>query len=208
MRTLERGGLPGQGPLQDWEDINKMNIDVNIYGGNGQHAKVRMHLPKDENYEDARLTVLCMFMDLKHSKPWTCEFCGAPARETQMQTVPYVFFPICRLPVYVHHVCDMDKPECQAALRATHDRINREHKGIMGPHPPQMGKPPGEVYPLSASCANCKTDASADVNAAMKRCGGCKVTRYCSAKCQKEDWPRHKFACKAIKSAEFDGWPN
>ena len=77
----------------------------------------------------------------------------------------------------MHHVCNMDKPECQAALRATHDRINREHKGIMGPHPPQMGKPPDEVYPLSASCANCKTDKSADVNADMKRCGGCKVTR-------------------------------
>ena len=32
MRTLERGDLPGQGPLQVWEDINKMNIDAHIYG--------------------------------------------------------------------------------------------------------------------------------------------------------------------------------
>ena len=91
-----------------------------------------MHLPKDENYEDARLTMLCMFTDLKHSKPWKCEFCGAlpicvrlrskhkrsdlalaptgaPARETQMQTVPYVFFPICRLPVYVRSISPLSK---------------------------------------------------------------------------------------------------
>ncbi len=45
-------------------------------GRNGQHAHVRMHLPRDENYEEARMTMLCMFTDLKHSKPWTCEFCS------------------------------------------------------------------------------------------------------------------------------------
>ena len=65
------------------------------------------------------MALMCMVMDFKHTKPWLCEFCGAlrfarsrwrvltgpfvgePARETQMQSVPYVWFPICRLPVYV-----------------------------------------------------------------------------------------------------------
>ena len=69
----------------------------------------------------------------------------------------------------------MDKPSCQAALKAAHDRINDEHCGIMGPHPPPMRKPPGEIYPLSASCAKCKTDASAGAD--MKRCSACKMTR-------------------------------
>jgi hypothetical protein len=27
-------------------------------------------------------------------------------------------------------------------------------------------------------------------------CGACKTTTYCSAGCQKEDWKKHKLACK------------
>ncbi len=29
----------------------------------------------------------------------------------------------------------------------------------------------------------------------IQRCGRCKVTWYCSAKCQKDDWSTHKFVC-------------
>lgn len=43
---------------------------------NGQHGLVRMHLPKDDDFQSARLTVLHMIFDMKHSKPWSCEFCG------------------------------------------------------------------------------------------------------------------------------------
>eukprot|EP01102_Stenamoeba_stenopodia_P002611 TRINITY_DN1246_c0_g1_i1.p1 TRINITY_DN1246_c0_g1~~TRINITY_DN1246_c0_g1_i1.p1 ORF type:complete len:430 (-),score=91.53 TRINITY_DN1246_c0_g1_i1:978-2177(-) len=28
-----------------------------------------------------------------------------------------------------------------------------------------------------------------------KVCGGCRVTKYCSAECQKADWPKHKLLC-------------
>lgn len=32
IARLERGELPGQAPLQEWEDESKMNVEVNIYG--------------------------------------------------------------------------------------------------------------------------------------------------------------------------------
>lgn len=35
-----------------------------------------MHLPKDDDFQTARLALLYMVFDIKHSKPWTCEFCG------------------------------------------------------------------------------------------------------------------------------------
>ncbi|KAI0717160.1 hypothetical protein C8Q76DRAFT_726803 [Earliella scabrosa] len=208
LRALDRGELPGSLPLQEWEDETKLNVEVNIYGGNGQHGLVRMHLPKDDDFQSARLTVLHMIFDMKHSKPWSCEFCGQPARETQMQFANYVFLPICRMPVYIHHMCDMDKPSCQRSLKQTHDRINQTHGGLMGPHVPPMSRPrgPREVYPLSASCAKCRTDQSSQGE--QKRCSACKLTRYCSTTCQRADWPRHKVACKCIKFVEITGFPN
>ena len=30
----------------------------------------------------------------------------------------------------------------------------------------------------------------------LQRCGGCQLVAYCSRECQKDDWSRHKFACK------------
>ena len=31
----------------------------------------------------------------------------------------------------------------------------------------------------------------------LQQCGRCKMTRYCSAECQKSDWPKHKKVCAA-----------
>ena len=44
------------------------------------------------------------------------------------------------------------------------------------------------------SCANCLAEGN------FQKCSACKYVRYCSKKCQAEDWPSHKQLCKAIRT--------
>ena len=32
-----------------------------------------------------------------------------------------------------------------------------------------------------------------------KRCGGCRLVRYCGPGCQKADWPAHELACRELQ---------
>jgi hypothetical protein len=48
-----------------------------------------------------------------------------------------------------------------------------------------------------AVCSTCKI-----ISAKTKRCGGCKIERYCSVECQKRDWVNHKQTCKRTRSSE------
>ncbi|KAF8878364.1 hypothetical protein CPB84DRAFT_1688354, partial [Gymnopilus junonius] len=41
------------------------------------------------------------------------------------------------------------------------------------------------------NCMTCGKDAQSD----LKVCSGCKVAKYCSKQCQKEDWKNHKKEC-------------
>ena len=43
-------------------------------------------------------------------------------------------------------------------------------------------------------CASCGTAGGGDIK--LKRCTSCHLARYCSIKCQKDHWPKHKKACK------------
>ena len=45
-------------------------------------------------------------------------------------------------------------------------------------------------------CASCGTAAGADDDVKLKKCTACHLVRYCSVKCQKDHWPKHKKACK------------
>lgn len=38
----------------------------------------------------------------------------------------------------------------------------------------------------------------------IKICGGCRISRYCSRKCQKCAWPHHKSACKESQKKLLD----
>lgn len=44
--------------------------------------------------------------------------------------------------------------------------------------------------------------ASAPAASKLQRCSACKVVRYCSAACQKRDWPTHRDECKALKAMQ------
>lgn len=39
----------------------------------------------------------------------------------------------------------------------------------------------------------------------MKKCGACKVTKYCSAECQKKDWKEHRLVCASRASSQGSG---
>jgi hypothetical protein len=55
-------------------------------------------------------------------------------------------------------------------------------------------------YGMEVMCDNCKK-----FHLSIQRCARCRLAWYCSAECQKEDWPTHKHVCaeeekKRIKS--------
>ncbi|KAF7355733.1 hypothetical protein MSAN_01491200 [Mycena sanguinolenta] len=46
-------------------------------------------------------------------------------------------------------------------------------------------------------CANClKPESCNQDGERFKICSRCKITRYCDARCQKKDWPKHKRRCE------------
>jgi hypothetical protein len=63
------------------------------------------------------------------------------------------------------------------------------------------GARPSASAPAEAAerCLACQVAACAERK--LRRCAGCRAAWYCSAACQKEDWKRHKVACKAAAAA-------
>lgn len=48
----------------------------------------------------------------------------------------------------------------------------------------------------TGDCAYCHRKPEKELE--LKKCSRCHVTRYCSVKCQKEDWAFHRFACSVV----------
>ena len=64
--------------------------------------------------------------------------------------------------------------------------------------------PSGKLPKKSTSCGHCGISAAV-LDKKLLLCSGCKLQRYCSAQCQKDDWKMHKKACKeAQKQAEAE----
>ena len=51
-----------------------------------------------------------------------------------------------------------------------------------------------EAEEMMLCCASCGTADGDDIN--LKDCSACHLVKYCSMKCQKDHWPKHKKECK------------
>ncbi|RDX56694.1 hypothetical protein K466DRAFT_481374 [Polyporus arcularius HHB13444] len=194
-------------PLKEWERQDKLNVELVGYGWEEKRVIVRFHLPKDRDVGRIQLAITFMCRDVKHSKNWMCEYCGASARETHIVTNSWHHLEPPKLVVYIHYVCDMDQRHVLDGLRMTHDMHNLANMGRLGPFPTSFPpKQPGVTYPLAGSCACCERDETANDPGNLKKCSQCKLTRYCSNECQKKDWPRHKVTCNKIFSVKFENW--
>ncbi|KAJ7139298.1 hypothetical protein C8R44DRAFT_302552 [Mycena epipterygia] len=79
--------------------------------------------------------------------------------------------------------------------------------GAMLPGPPlYLPKPPGPAIPLASSCTKCRREETGAPDVPISRCGGCKLTRFCSVECQTADWARHRKICKMVKEVKWFNW--
>ncbi|KAH9887989.1 hypothetical protein C8Q73DRAFT_711629 [Cubamyces lactineus] len=198
--------------LESWERIDMLNVELIALGWADTRAVIRFHLPRSHQHPNDEVTshliVERIIQAVKHSKPWLCAFCGAPARESTGQTFsPYDANPPQAV-LFLHFACDLDQEHVTEGLRANHRILEEVRQGSLGPleiwHkvPP---RPPQAMLPLAGSCGYCERDNSVK-EATLKRCGGCMLTRYCGKVCHKMDWPKHKVGCKAIHSVTFENW--
>lgn len=54
-------------------------------------------------------------------------------------------------------------------------------------------------------CANMLCTESLPASDKFKKCSGCMIARYCSARCSKADWKGHRAACKAVQRERGGG---
>ncbi|KAJ3918399.1 hypothetical protein F5877DRAFT_42656 [Lentinula edodes] len=119
--------------------------------------------------------VLSIQIDLKHNRPWRCEFCTKFARESVWMTSEWLQLKTPSMVSYVHLVCNSEIGECAQTLSA----INSEMQSLAGAPPrplPKLSRN-GTKYPMAASCVNCNNEAK-ESRKHLKQCNRCKITRY------------------------------
>jgi hypothetical protein len=65
-------------------------------------------------------------------------------------------------------------------------------------------RPRVQLVGCSSPCCTNQSGPSAEGLVAGRkgvRCGGCRVARYCSPACQKEDWAQHRHVCRRLGAA-------
>jgi len=188
------GSTPGDPVNDDRYGIHQRRVEI----------VVRPRLPRDnmtipEINEFCRLFMAYQWQDVKHTNFWHCEFCDKPTRVSKTNFASWAHLNPPKANAYVHLVCDNVKGKCAKMLRDVDFALSLTAGVPM--LPPLDEDTSGSIYPLASSCAKCNTDSSASAD--LLHCSGCKLTRYCSEKCQKEDWRRHKPFCKTPKDVKW-----
>ncbi|KAJ7786097.1 hypothetical protein B0H16DRAFT_17554 [Mycena metata] len=187
----------------------QVELSITTFGFEGRHVKITMHpvVPPSAMGDGLQAWfvqfVRGLYPDLKHSGKWLCSQCGKPARDMQVDMLGWPH--LAQFSVYAHQLCENKDGPCDRAAKAE-SNIWRQGFGHP-PNPPNSTRNIDPVeQPLSRGCATCQRDPRAAPEVKLKRCGRCKLTRYCSVKCQTNDYPRHKHNCKRIDDIEYAKW--
>ncbi|KAJ7042452.1 hypothetical protein C8F04DRAFT_78108 [Mycena alexandri] len=187
----------------------QVELSITTYGFEGRHVKITMHpvIPPSA-MGDGLQPWLVQFIrgltrEVKHSGKWLCSQCGKPARDMQIDMLGWP--NAAKFVVYAHQLCENKDGPCDRAAKAESNIWRRSFD--FPPNPPNSTRNINPVdQPLSRGCATCQRDPLAAPEVKLKRCGRCKLIRYCSVKCQTDDYPRHKHICKQVDNVEYAKW--
>ncbi|KAG9004150.1 hypothetical protein FRB90_011051 [Tulasnella sp. 427] len=193
-----------------------LRIESKWYGYGNVKMEIDLEIPVNAGWltpENLRLAVgyaadqfIKSMADAKSRHTFGCEFCGQPARENYLNIASYLHLPPKGamwnehpssgpfILILVHVVCKMSG-ECGNAAKQLSSDLAQE-TGTPETHIPEKGTVDTTVYPLFGSCANCKSDETAQK--VLSACAKCKTAQYCGKDCQRADWPRHKESCKWV----------
>ncbi|KAJ6509325.1 hypothetical protein C8R47DRAFT_1098310 [Mycena vitilis] len=186
----------------------QFTVEITAYGFEGRHVKIQMEsvIPPGVSVQAWLPEFARAFCpDIKHSGKWLCSECGKPARDAQYDIMSWLHLPEPKLVIYVHQLCETKDGPCDRSAKAESDLWRRE--AGHPPNPPNSTRNINPVdQPLSRGCVHCHRDPFEAPKVKLKRCGRCKLTRYCSVGCQTADWNRHKSVCKSITGIEYGKW--
>ncbi|CAK5264094.1 unnamed protein product [Mycena citricolor] len=211
--------------------MSVLEIHVSILGYREKQCDVLIRKPIPANVANnlplldafAQTSTMAIGFDMKHSQRWECEQCGKPASETWLDPRPTITPAQSLVTLYMHQLC----PSCHAAvetgIRDRRAKAKSEAESSSQPidSPSSTAQieatPGGDSHPSSkppvprpmaaaSTCVSCKSAETSSPEYPMSRCSNCKLTRYCSAKCQTADWTRHGKICKTITEVKWLNW--
>ncbi|KAJ6596240.1 hypothetical protein DFH09DRAFT_1272764 [Mycena vulgaris] len=216
MRGIEeKAGIPYQPEEVPGVSIT-FTLEVKIIGRN-QRVDLSFEIVKIgwyEIYEDKEIETLYREFierigpELTHnSEEWACWECCRPATDISWLSLYRSGEKIYnRCTIIIGPACETCAPKLQkSTLKFVQDENNRntdDSSTILG----TILKPNG-ISKLSGSCLGCREEQPADpeYTKPLARCSKCKLVRYCSVACQKNDWARHKPICRKVLSVSSTG---
>ncbi|KLO17763.1 hypothetical protein SCHPADRAFT_936784 [Schizopora paradoxa] len=187
------GSKPGDTLTDARYGMHQRRVEINVFP-----RLPRNNMSAAEMDRFCASFLACFWWDIKHNNFWHCEFCDKESRVSKTNFMSFVNLDPPKANSYVHLVCDNESGPCANFLRAAGMTLG-VLTGARTSTPEQVSS--GRTHPLASSCAKCRADTSA--LSELAHCSGCKLTRYCSEKCQKDDWKRHKPFCKTPKEVKW-----